>query len=103
MTNNSKKQTLDKKAKLLKQLEANEKRELQIKARLKDLDQREKTALRKKETRAKVILGGFIISQMKKNNAQAQTLFEQAIKNEPDRNKKVLLDYQILLKSKGKL
>lgn len=88
-----------KREKLQKQLEGISEKEKQLKAKLRALDAKEKEAARKKETRAKIILGGFVVSQIKKGNHEFIKIYQQAISQSNERDSITLSEYKnIILK-----
>jgi hypothetical protein len=94
--------TETKREKLLKQLESVTEKENQIKLKLRTLDAKEKEAIRKKETRAKIVLGGFLTSHAKKGNEDFIKLIDQAISESSERDSKLLTDYNNLIIKGGK-
>ena len=72
-------------------------REKQLKNQLKAIDAREREAARKQETRAKIILGGFLASRIKKKDPQFLDLLEVALNEVSDRDKNALINYRNLL------
>ena len=88
-----------KRKKLQKQLDGISEKEKQLKARLRALDAKEKEAARKKETRAKIILGGFLVAHVKKGDQRFLELFDQAINEASERDKKVLNEYKVIFQS----
>lgn len=87
-----------KREKLQKQLEGISEKEKQLKAKLRALDAKEREAARKKETRAKIILGGFLVAHAKKGEQRFVELFDQAINEASERDQKTLSEYRTLLK-----
>ena len=69
-------------------------REKQLKAQMRAIDAREKDAARKKETRAKIILGGYVVSQVKIGNSNFSDIFTQAIQNSTERDRSILIELQ---------
>ena len=83
-----------KREKLQKQLEGISEKEKQLKAKLRALDAKEKEAARKKETRAKIILGGFLVAHAKKGEQRFIELFDQAMSEASERDQKTLMEYR---------
>ncbi|GAA6136496.1 hypothetical protein NBRC116583_02430 [Arenicella sp. 4NH20-0111] len=69
-------------------------REKQLKNQLKAIDAREREAARKRETRAKIILGGFVVSQLKKDEEGYSALFDKAIEAASERDRELLAGYK---------
>ena len=89
----------NKKAELEQKIQKINEREKQLKAQLRAIDAKEREAFRKKETRAKIILGGFVASKIKSRDQTHLTLLESAIKQATPRDAEALKNYrQILLK-----
>lgn len=70
-------------------------REKQLKNQLKAIDAREREAARKRETRAKIILGGFVTSQLKNGEQGYSELFDRAVENASERDRELLSDYKL--------
>jgi len=77
-------------------------REKQLKAQMRAIDAREKEAARKKETRAKIILGGYLVSQVRKGNPNFKNLYSDAINNANERDKSLLIELQGSITKGGK-
>lgn len=69
-------------------------REKQLKAQMRAIDAREKEAERKKETRAKIILGGFFVSQLKNGEQMYSEFFDKAIDKATERERGLLVEYK---------
>lgn len=81
---------LSNKEKLELQIKKTQDKEKQLKAKLRKIDARENAQNRKDETRAKIILGGFIYAHLKKGEPDFKKLVEQAINESSDRDKSLL-------------
>lgn len=68
-------------------------REKQLKAQMRAIDAREKEAARKKETRAKIILGGFLVNQYRRGDSQVEDLFSKAVQHANERDREALSTY----------
>lgn len=90
MTQTANKRKLELEEKLRKVAE----REKQLKNQLKAIDAREREAARKRETRAKIILGGFVVSQLKNGKEGYSELFNKAIESASERDRDLLADYK---------
>jgi len=86
-----------KKADLEDKLRKINEREKQLKEQLKAIDAREREATRKKETRAKIVLGGFIVARIRKNETQLIELVDRAIAQSKESDAAVLSDYKQLV------
>jgi len=69
-------------------------REKQLKAQMRAIDAREREAERKKETRAKIILGGSLVAQFKNGDKRSEQIFEEAIEHATERDKLVLIEFR---------
>ena len=58
------------------------------------LQQQREEAARKKETRAKIILGGFLVAHAKKGEQRFIELFDQAMSEASERDQKTLMEYR---------
>ncbi len=68
-------------------------KEKQLKAQMRAIDAREKEAERKKETRAKIILGGYLTLRLKNGDEQCAKIFDMAIEEASQRDRDLLKDY----------
>jgi len=82
------------KAEIELQLKKISDREKQLKAQMRAIDAREKEAARKKETRAKIILGGFLVAHFKHGDKRFEGLFDEAIDQANERDRPVLIDFK---------
>ena len=82
------------KEQLLQRLQDAEATAKKIKAQIQRVEARERKLLRDQELRAKTILGGFLLAHLKKNEAQFQALFEQALNEANDKDKELLRRYR---------
>ena len=73
MSNNKRKSELELKLQKLSE------REKQLKAQMRAIDAREREVDRKRETRAKIILGGYLALRLKNGDEQCAKIFDMAI------------------------
>lgn len=81
------------KKKLQEKLDKLSHEEKLVKEKMRRIQAKANSENRKKETRAKIILGGFMISHYKKNEKQFKLLVDQAIHEASERDQKLLTEF----------